>query len=208
MSLYTNKLAHALRSNPHTSWTGILSTNKVVETDSGYLSFNRDRELIALVSDDPRGGYNYGHVLRVNPDTHSDGPSDGALWAALIIVANQRIEANTADLLFRRYRYWIQSRGKYTPCYAQDRDDVFVLTDSYGEAVLALAEMIRRFDPYLRDGGPLDPEDIPESDGSGPLPGSGIRWILDMRCFDVYGGIMACWDSLDPNTEAGNELCP
>ena len=208
MSVYVNKLTHALRDNPHTSWTGILSTRKVVEARNGYLSFNGDRELIALVSDDPKGGYNYGHVLRVNPEYLARESSQEPVWAALILYAHVRVEANTVDLLFRRYRYWIQSQGKYTPCHAQESDDVFALTDSYGEAVMALAEMIRRFDPYLRDGEPLGPEDIPISDGSEPHPDSGIRWILDMRCFDVYGGIMASWDGNDPNTEAGNELCP
>ena len=196
VSRHVKLLADALRANPDTRWHGILTERKVVETERGHLSFERDRELLALVCDDPKEGYAYGHVLRVDPADLGRDPGDGPVWAALILFVHRRIEADTEDLLFRRCRYWIQTKGKYTPCHAQERDDVFALADSFGEAVFALAEMIRRFDQALRDG-------LPHGQ-----PDDGIRYVLDMRCFDVYGGIMTSWDGNDPESEAAHELSP
>lgn len=196
MSGYIKLLGNALKANPDTRWSGILSAHRVVETESGYLSFNRDRELLALVSDDPEKGYVYGHVLRVDPEDQEQASRSGAVWAALLLFVHERLDADTEDLLFQRCRYWIQTRGRYSPCHAQERDDVFVMADSFEEAVAALAEMIRRFDYELRLGPRHD-----QLDGE-------TRYVLDMRCFSAYGGIMASWDGTDPASEKGHEPCP
>lgn len=196
VSGYIKLLGNALEVNPDTRWSGILSAHRVVETESGYLSFKRDRELLALVCDDPEKGYVYGHVLRVDPADQEQASGSGEAWAALVLFVHRRLEADTEDLLFQRCRYWIQTRGRYSPCHAQERDDVFVLADSFEKAVAALAEMIRRFDYGLR----LGPRHDQEEDGT--------KHVLDMRCFGAYGGIMAGWDGTDPEAEVGHELCP
>ena len=202
MSEPANSLIKAILANPVTNWTGILSTRKVVEIENGYLSYNQDRELLALALDDPRYGYYYGHVLRVEPGRFEQAQPGKPVWAALILWAARRIDADRPDILFQRYRYWIQIKGRYGPIYAQNDGDVFALKESYELAVQALADMIRIFDLDLREdfSTPLREESIPLT---------GIPRILDMRCFDVYGGIMAGWDGNDPEQyEKFDGICP
>ena len=208
MSGHIKTLIELIRKNPKTNQVGLLTTQKVVEIDQGVMSYKNDRELLALVLDDPRGWYYYGHVLRMTPA--EDIPGEKPMWAALIINAMERIDADEPELVFRRYQYWVQKKGRYTPCHAQSDGDVFALTDTYEAAVDALLEMVRRFDIELRfDSSVFDgPAEVSVPLQKPDPANSPIPYILDMRCFDAYGGLFASWDGTDETNPESWEGCP
>lgn len=206
MSEHVKSLAAAIRKNPKTNWSGLLTTQKVVEIERGVMSYQNDRELLALVLDEPKGSYYYGHVLRMTPAEAV--PGEKPVWAALIVNVEKRVDADDPELVFRRYQHWVPKKGRYMPCHAQSDGDVFALTDTYEAAVDALLEMVRRFDIELRfnsNDGPTEVS-IPLQE---PDPAdSPIPYILDMRCFDAYGGIFASWDGTDETNPESWEDCP
>jgi hypothetical protein len=130
---------------------GLLFRNRVVITEHGVLSHERDKELVALIDGGINGrigGYFwYGHVLRVALEDASEGQAD---WAALIVPSAEFVDAPTVELVFERLKYALVTRAGYSPPFAQDPDDVFALRSTFEDACLALAEMIKRFNPVVR----------------------------------------------------------
>lgn len=159
----------ALAENGHCR-PGILFTQRIVETDHGILSADNDREMIVILT--PARLFVYGHVLKVKKKDGTEA------WVSLIVPSDQMIDAEDVDTLFRRVHYDFTVALKWYAPFAQDKDDVFAIRSSYEEACKALAEMIRRFDPELRESPVQDPyaPELPDPPGR-----------LDMRLMDVYG---------------------
>ncbi|MDD2748870.1 MAG: hypothetical protein PHX24_02175 [Acidithiobacillus sp.] len=179
----------ALSHNPYCV-PNLLFRERVVVTDHGVLSHGRDKELVALLDGGINGqisGYFwYGHVLRValTPEAILENTPD---WAALIVPSEQFVDAPTVDLVFERLSYAMVTKAGYTPPFAQDPDDTFALRPTFDAACLALGEMIRRFNPKLRETQVF--YDPPEPYGLDDFveeyrdpPGH-----LDMRCMNIYG---------------------
>ena len=173
MSPYRNEIEKALEADEYRK-PGLLFTQRMVETDHGVLSHENDREMIVVVVPNPSPGYwfIYGHVLKAQKE---DG---GSVWVALLVPSERKIDAFDGDTLFRRFHYEFVIALRYHPLFAQEHEDVFAIRESYEEACEALAEMIRRFDPFLREPPPdrFPYQNLPEPPGK-----------IDLRMIDVYG---------------------
>jgi len=169
MTPYQHDIERALTTNEHCK-PGILFVQRIVETDHGVLSANNDREMIVILV--PTGLFVYGHVLKAKKTDGTDA------WVALLVPSDQMIDAPDVDTLFKRVHYDFTIALQYYPPIAQEREDVFAIRSSYEQACEALAEMIRRFDPSLRES-PIQAPYMPT------LPDPPGRH--DMRLIDIYG---------------------
>lgn len=170
--------------NPHCTLSDLLRRERVVIAEHGSLSYGNDRELFALVADGP--DYWYGHVMRVDP-AQLVGPACRP-WLAILVYARIEIDGTSPESILRSAKRALTRRCEYSPCYAQDPEDTYALRPTFEEACAALAEMVRRFDPWLRIEMDLDEKGLPLA----PLDAK-----LDMRCFNVYGLACEAWDEAE-----------
>lgn len=133
----------ALDANPACD-SGILARERMVWTANGPMSFRNDQELFVRVSTAVRYTW-YGHVLRVD-----DLPGGGQRWVALLVDSEDWIDAPDVETLFARVQYWLEVRCRYTPGISDEDGQLFATRSSFTDAVQALAEMIRGFDPLRR----------------------------------------------------------
>ena len=123
----------ALQENPNCR-VGLMLRPVVVYTPQGPFG---GEELLALVyAGDPTEQYWYGHVCR--------HPSSGT-YAAALVFSEKLVNAETIELLFRRFQYWISCRLFYEPCAVQADGDAFALAATFDDAVDGLVTIIRRF---------------------------------------------------------------
>lgn len=172
----------------------LLFRERVLVTDHGPMSHENDRELLALLDGGigSTGGtgnhFWYGHVLK----WPMEKPGSAPVWVALIIYSEYFVDAPTVDLVFQRFRYAMRVRAEYTPAVIQDHEDAFAIRATFDDACLALAEMIRRFDPRMREVAEIfDPPDYYGQDDLAidyHSPGRD-----DLRCIDIYG-LNCCQD--------------
>lgn len=165
----SREIFRALAENGHCR-SGLLFSQRIVETEHGVLSADNDREMIVILT--PTERYVYGHVLKAKETDGTDA------WVALLVPSDQMIDAPDVDTLFKRVHYDFTIALKYYPPIAQEKEDVFAILSSYEEACKALAEMIRRFDPSLRE----PPIQVPYGPELPDPPGR-----CDMRLIDIYG---------------------
>lgn len=144
--------------------------DRVLMTEHGPMSADGGKELLVLVDGGIQRGFWYGHVLKVKGQNGED------YWVALIVRSGQAIDAPTVPLVFERYYHHMRIRSNYSPLYADDEEDVFAVRDNFDDACLALAEMIRRFDPSKRMEREIDSMEYIKPEGR-----------LDPRSLDVYG---------------------
>lgn len=155
----------------------LLFRERVIMTEHGSMSADRGKELLVLMDGGIQNeGFWYGHVLKVK------GRNDEDYWVALVVHSGAAIDAPTVDLVFERYYHHMRKRTDYSPPYAQEEEDVFAVRDNFGDACLALAEMVRRFNPRVRLEKALD---VPDSLEYAIPPGK-----PDLRSMDIYG--MSC----------------
>lgn len=164
----------ALAANPVCA-RGILAERGFAWTPIGVLSFRNDQELFVRVSTAVMGVW-YGHVLRV-PDL-----GGAEQWAALLVSGCDWMDAPDEETLFQRVAHWLAGRHQYAPLVAQGPEDVFALRPDFDAAVLALSEMIRKFDPIERMEHVVDGPNMSLLTIRPTSPDQ-----VDYRCMDVYG---------------------
>ena len=177
----------ALDANPH-CLPGLLFRDRIVATEHGVMSHERDQELLVLLDGGIDYTFWYGHVVRGTPAPEA---GNDPIWVALIVSSSFFVDAPTVDLLFQRYAYAMRDRCEYTPAWAQDPEDVFAVRPTFPEACAALAEMIRRFDQDLRDSRSVV-DGMEKWDGEYGSEHMVESFIdppgrQDLRSFDVYG---------------------
>ena len=181
-------LQRELSRNPFTV-PCLLFRERVLLTDHGVLSYMGDKELVVLLDGGINGrigGYFwYGHVLRVALAPEAAVRNEQG-WAALIVPSDFFVDAPTVDLVFQRLKYALVTRAAYSPPTVQDPDDVFAMRATFDDACLALAEMIRRFNPKLREEQVIF--DPPDPYGHDDFTEKYVRpGPIDMRSIDIYG---------------------
>jgi len=190
----------ALRTNPECR-PGLLARGRLAYAEHGCLSHGGGRELFCLVRHVTRPfvGFYYGHVLRMACEPDGDGTAATA-WVALLAHTGIAIDGDTPAEVFANAKEWLWRMGRYEPCYAQDKDDVYKECGSFEEACAALAEMIRRFELKRRAVVLETEEDDQRFDrGEWPMPGA-----LDTRSLGIYGfgQLTGQWDTLYRDEEA------
>lgn len=165
MSYAIAQLESALTNNAKCR-TGLLASQRIFHTPRGP---SGGAELLTLVfADEKHLGYWYGHVIRSPSSLEVGG------YLALLVPLKVFVNAGSPELLFRRFRYWTSTVGEFWVASIQEEEDVFAVRDTFEEAGLALADMIRRFDPELRNLDPDCPDGVPH----------GTR--LDHRSFTAF----------------------
>lgn len=166
----------ALADNPHCK-PGLLAANRIVETASGILSANGDREMIVLV--DGASDYErwYGHVLKVVTEKKDATPGE-AQWVALLVRSGKYIDGPDERTIFRRVAHFFRDEAMYSPVFVQEPEDGFALRNSYEEAARTLVGMILKFRREKRSERAIPPDMLDFRQPKGHL---------DMRSFGVYG---------------------
>lgn len=121
-------------------------------------------EMLAMMHLSDEEGCWYGYI---GPSLH--GSSN---YVALVVRLNHFLNARNLDMLFGLFNQHMVGLSAYHPCKIQAPDDAFMETNSFPEAVIALAEMIKRFEPVKRD------------------PKISSPFYMDpyeLRCFDYFG---------------------
>ncbi len=192
MSDLNKKIRAALTANPDCEIRDPLREHRVLTTEHGVMSYNNDKELIALIADWPESMW-FGHVLRLDPAEISPSYHGKGEWVAVIVQAYNYPRGNTEQEVFEAIEDILQFRNRYEPCYTLDPENTLRLCRDFEEACSALAEMVSHFDAILMgDYTPYDRDYIPPRF-------LGAR--LDMRVMDIYG--LTCPDKI---READEEL--
>ncbi|OFC35776.1 hypothetical protein [Acidithiobacillus caldus] len=163
------KIRKSLAENPFTV-PCLLFRERLLVTEHGPMSDDNDKELLVLVDGGIQTEYVYGHVLKVKGRKGED------FWVALLVRSGEAIDAPTIPLVFERYYNYMRLRSEFYPMYAQDREDLFASRTNFEDACLALAEMIRRFDPGKRFEKEIGLAEYQAPEG-----------ICDLRFTDIYG---------------------
>ena len=157
----------------------LLRRERVVVVPEGRTSHGGAPELVALLA--IRGGYWYGHVLRLDPEALTpEGRAQGP-WASLIVQAFSDVDGHTPEEVVEKLHRALVERLNYQPAHALGPDELFRLSPTFEAACLALAEMAEAFDPLLALG-PVSPLEAER-----PEHPRAHEAKLDMRVFDVYG---------------------
>jgi len=173
MSVFNNwplaKIRKSLAENRYTV-PCLLFRERILVTEHGPMSADNDKEVLVLLDGGIQPGFVYGHILKVK------GRDEKNYWVSLLVESTKLVDAPTVSLVFERFYHYMRARSEFYPMYAQDKEDVFAVRDKFDDACLALAEMIRRFDPNKRMEKEIDTMIYEFPEGN-----------VDLRFTDIYG---------------------
>lgn len=143
-------LKAALDANPLAT-VGIMARERIAYCRQGVNSHGNDQELLILIAS--TDGLWYGYLYRARPDQLNETSADKP-WIATLVNARIEMDGATAEAALNSVRYHLFERNDYEPCFSQEPGDIFASCNTFDEGCEALKEIIRRFDPDLRDFGP------------------------------------------------------
>lgn len=110
--------------------------SKVFYIDNGYLG-SCEQEVLCLISGNNYGKYFYAHIFKSSEKTSK--------WYSLIIWANELIESNNINSLFKRYSEVIKN-VRFSPCRIQEDWQTYAESKTFEEACYKLIKMINNYD--------------------------------------------------------------
>jgi hypothetical protein len=115
--------------------TGLFGTKKALYFEKGP---SGDKEVIAFICDDGYSGYWYGQICRL--------ATQDVKFVAVLAWLTKFVNAYTPEKLLDTYHYTTLKQLEYVPYKTQSPDDGIRISDSFENAVLDLAEIIKKFD--------------------------------------------------------------
>lgn len=161
---------------------GYLNTFRIAYCQEGVNSYQNRPEMIVLlrpdlIDTDAAEGW-YGHVF-----CHQLENGDPT-WVSVLVRLGVNIDGLTPKGVMQDFRCFVINSHKWVPPFAQNKDDIHSLHDSFEQAVDALIEKINRFEIALRQ----DVFTIYDDDPMFfPYPSDPPDSTLDMCYFDIYG---------------------
>ncbi len=173
------KILAAMATNQDCEIRDPLREQRVLITEHGPMSYDNDKELVALVAQWPESSLWLGHILRLNLAEISPAQAGKGEWVALIVQACAYPRGSTKQEVFEALKDGFQFRGYSEPSYCLHPDDSLRLCHTFEEVCSGLVEMIERFDAVLMGDYTLDDRDY--------IPPRYLGAKLDMRIMDIYG---------------------
>ena len=159
----------SLRDNPECR-LGVMARTRVAFAEKGINSYQQDKELLVLISNND--GWWYGYVVRVDPGILTQ--RNKGEWVAILVKSVYCIEGETAEQVFRCVEhswYWFSRYKAYYTLECKPEDGL-AQYHSFEESLCAIRRMTERFScgHHMRS-----------------EPGDGLR--LDSRCYNFFASL-------------------
>jgi len=162
MQKILEEIQNSINKNKDCQKVTSLMSSKVRYTEKGHMS-SKDKEILALLSDNHYGKYFWAHVFK----NHFNNK-----WVSLIAMVPISPNETTMDVLFEDYAHTVIS-GQFASCTIQNKHEAFKEDTTFLNACLSLKVMIESYDTEKRLSGYEDNQ---------------YNWMDDneMRIYGVY----------------------